>query len=59
MFFFKKKRHTEKVVGEIIRFKVVNNKHYPVFKFTTLNGNLLELRNISKETGIEEASLED
>lgn len=55
--FNKKKRL--KVVGKIIRFEFENDKHYPVFAFTTLSGQYYEIRNIPKENGIEEASLED
>lgn len=58
MFFFKKDNKV-KVIGELIRFDIENGKHYPVFAFTTIEGQKYELRNIPKEEGIEEASLED
>lgn len=58
MLFFKKTKKI-KVIGELIRFDIENGKHYPVFNFTTIDGEKYELRNIPKEDGIEEASLED
>lgn len=58
MFFFNRNKKI-KVIGKLIRFDIENNKHYPVFNFTTIEGKNYELRNIPKEDGIEEASLED
>lgn len=58
MFLFNRKKRL-KVVGEIIKFEIENNKHYPVFAFTTQSGKNYEIRNIPKDSGISEASLED
>ena len=58
MFDFNKNKRI-KVIGEISRLELENNKHYPVFKFTTLEGKDLELRNIPKDPDIQEISVED
>ncbi len=57
MWLFKKKKET--VIGKIIRFDIIDNKHYPVFAFTTLDGKYLELRNVPRERDVAEASVED
>lgn len=58
MFGFNKKNKI-KVMGELVRYEVENGQHYPVFKFTTLDGRLFEIRNIPKDTNIKETSVED
>ena len=57
MFFNRKKRI--KVPGQIIKYELLNEKHYPVFVFNTLDGKRIESRNKIKDNSIEEAALED
>lgn len=59
MFFWKRKKRI-KVIGKLVDFELIDNKHYPIFSFTTIDGRVYErIRNIPKVDGILEASLED
>lgn len=60
MWFFGNKKKRIKVIGQLVAFEIINGQHYPVFSFTTLDGkNYDRIRNIPKEDGIKETSLED
>jgi len=60
MWFFGNKKKRIKVIGELVDFEIINGQHYPVFCFTTLDGRKYDrIRNLPKEEGIKETSLED
>lgn len=48
----------EKVTGEIIRFSERNNKHYPVFSFTTKDGKKIE-QEVIKDSPLEDVIKEE
>lgn len=60
MWFFGNKKKRIKVIGQLVGFEIIDNKHYPIFSFTTLDGITYDrIRNLPKEEGIKETCLED
>ena len=60
MCFFGKKKKRIKVMGQLVGFEIIDDKHYPIFSFTTLDGRTYDrIRNIPKKDGIQECCLED